>query len=134
MQILRHILLLSHHYALPQCLSVPIGCQRPNKHFSDQQENAGLLNAGCVGGIQGKFYPKWGIVQLPSSWHPMKGVWHLTFLASFPTLDARHELDPLVLVGPHYAQGLQKEPHWSSHCDQGQGGGNGMRRQGRFND
>lgn len=80
MQILRHILSLSHHYALPQqSLFVPIGCQRPNKHFSDQQEDAGLLNAGCVGGIQGKFYPKWGIVQLPSSWL-------LTFLASFPTL------------------------------------------------
>lgn len=96
---------------------------------TQQAKDDRQLSAGCVGDTEGKFQPKWRIVRLPSSWHPIKGDRLLDLWLSFPILDSWHTLDPLALLGFHCAYHLQRESCRSSHWTQGQeeGAGRGRR-------
>ena len=66
MKALWHILPLSYHYVLSISLCLLDAKDQQTKDYR-------WLSAGCVGDIEGKFQPKWHIVRLPSSWHPIKG-------------------------------------------------------------
>lgn len=101
---------------------------------TQQAKDYRWLGAGCVGDTEGKFQPKWHIVRLPSSWHPIKGDRHLDMIVfSYPGLPAHtpgtlgsfriplclSSSERVLLVLPVYP---------------GVGGRDGVRREGCLND